>query len=342
MTTRNLSQHLLLFMRKLAFTYAFTVLLSVPLTLSGQEESFKPGGLPEARIFTSLNTTFTDGENHTKFDLTRAYFGYSYNFTKNFSGRVVYDAASPAPGKPNFSGMLKFGYLRYRNDRLTVTGGMIPLPEYEAGDGKWGYRYIYRPAHELYEFGGAADLGLSVAYKFNSWLSADLTVMNGEGYKVLESDSTFKAALGFSVTPVDGAWFRLYFDNMTKEGTSQNTVEMIASYESNGAAVSAAYNYRKNHLMQKNHDYHAITVNGSVTVGEKTKLLGRFDNVSVIIPDDGAVPWYPSREGQLYLIGLQYNIAPGVNISPNFQGWQPSGPGKPFVSSFFLSLDLKL
>ena len=36
------------------------------------------------------------------------------------------------------------------------------------------------------------------------------------------------------------------------------------------------------------------------------------------------------------------SYAPGVNISPNFQGWQPSGPGKPFVSSFFLSLDLKL
>jgi hypothetical protein len=165
--------------------------------------------------------------------------------------------------------------------------------------------------------------------------------MNGEGYKVLESDSTFKAALGFSITPVTGAYLRLYFDNMAKEGTSQNTVELIAYYESNGAALSAAYNYRKNHLMQKNHDYHAITVNGSVAVGEKTKLIGRFDNVSAIIPDDGSVPWYPSKEGQLYLIGLQHNLVPGVNISPNFQGWQPSG-SRPFVTGFYLSLDLKL
>lgn len=342
MTTRNLPQRLMPALGKFAFACASTVLLSLPFSLSGQEDAFKPAGKPEARIFTSLNTTFTDGENHTKFDLTRAYFGYSYNFTRNFSARVVYDAASPSPGKPNYSGMLKFGYLKYQNDRLSVTGGMIPLPEYDASDSKWGYRYIYRPAHEFYEFGAAADLGLSVAWKFSSWLSADITVMNGEGYKVLESDSTFKASLGFSITPADGAYFRLYFDNMSKNGTSQNTVELIACYERNGSSLSAAYNYRKNHLMQKNHDYHAITVNGSVAVGDKTKLIGRFDNVSAIIPDDGSVPWYPSREGQLYLIGLQHNLAPGVNISPNYQGWQPSGQGRPFVSSFFLSLDLKL
>ncbi len=340
MKTRNLTQPLLQVVQRVAFACASAVLFSIPLTLAGQEESFKPGGKPEARIFTSLNSTFTDGENHTKFDLTRAYFGYSYNFSKNFSGRVVYDAASPSPGKPNFSGMLKFGYLKYQNERLSVTAGMIPLPEYEASDSKWGYRYIYRPAYELYEFGAASDLGLSVAYKFTSWLSADLTVMNGEGYKVLESDSTFKAALGFSLTPATGAYMRLYVDNMTKDGISQNTVELIAWYENNGSSVSAAYNYKKNHMMQKNHDYHAITVNGTVAVGDKTKLTGRFDNVSAINPD-GAVPWYPSKEGQLYLIGLQYNLASGVNISPNFQGWQPSGTGS-FLAGFYLSLDLKL
>ena len=83
MKTRNLTQPLLQVVQRVAFACASAVLFSIPLTLAGQEESFKPGGKPEARIFTSLNSTFTDGENHTKFDLTRAYFGYSYNFSKN-------------------------------------------------------------------------------------------------------------------------------------------------------------------------------------------------------------------------------------------------------------------
>lgn len=329
------------FFRKFAFAVPVIAVCSIPLSVSGQEDTFKPGGKPEARIFTSFNTTFSDGENHTKFDLTRAYFGYSYNFSKAFSGRVVYDAASPSSGKPNFSGMLKFAFLRYKSDKLSVTGGMIPLPEYDVSDSKWGYRYVYRPAHELYEFGAAADLGVSATYNFTEWFSADLTIMNGEGYKVLESDSTFKAAAGFTFTPVTGALMRIYLDNMSKDGIKQQTLQFIASYENSNMALSAAYDFRKNHLMQEDHDYHAFTVNGSLILSEKARILGRFDNISSINSDNEPDPWNPSRVGQLYLIGLQYSLAPGVNISPNYQGWQPSG-SSPFVSGFYLSLDLKL
>ncbi|MDX9946290.1 MAG: hypothetical protein RBS38_02920 [Bacteroidales bacterium] len=341
MITGKLHPSLRLASSKLLFVLAATFLFSIPFSLSGQEETFKPGGKPEARIFTSLNTTFTEGENHTKFDLTRAYFGYSYNFSKTFSARVVYDAASPSPGKPNYSGMLKFAFLRYKTGKLSVTGGMIPLPEYDASDSKWGYRYVYRPAHELYEFGAAADLGVSAAYNFTPWLSADVTIINGEGYKVLESDSTFKATAGITVTPAIGTFMRLYADNMSKNGINQQTLQFIASYENSNMALSAAYNIRKNHWMQENHDFHAFTVNGSLILSEKARIFGRFDNISSINPDNEPDPWYPSREGQLYLIGLQYTLAPGVNISPNFQGWQPSG-SRPFVTGLYLSLDLKL
>lgn len=34
-----------------------------------------------------------------------------------------------------------------------------------------------------YKFGSSADLGVSVAYKFNKVVSADVIVANGEGYK---------------------------------------------------------------------------------------------------------------------------------------------------------------
>jgi hypothetical protein len=97
--------------------------LSFSALLSAQEaEAFKPGGKPEIRIFSSLNSAFTDGENHTKFDVTRAYLGYNYNFTKNLSGRIVYDAANPTVGKLQFTGMLKFAYLKYQTDKWTISG----------------------------------------------------------------------------------------------------------------------------------------------------------------------------------------------------------------------------
>ena len=171
-------------------------------SLNGQDPlEFKPGGKMEVRIFTGLYSTFSDGENHTKFDVTRAYLGYGYNFSKTLSGRIVYDVADPGVGKMKFTGMLKFAYLRYQTKKLTVTGGMIPLPEYDQADKKWGHRYIYKPSHDEYGFGMAADLGLGVAYNIASWISADATLINGEGFKLTEADSTLKAAVGVTLVP---------------------------------------------------------------------------------------------------------------------------------------------
>jgi len=308
-----------------------------------EADSFKPGGKPEARVFTSFNSTFADGENHNKFDLTRAYFGYNYNFSKSLSGRVTLDVADPTVGKLQFTGMLKFAYLRFQTDKWTITGGVIPLPEYDLGDKRWGYRYIYKPLHDNYGFGVAADLGLSVGYNFASWLSADVTLMNGEGYKVNEADSVFKVAAGLTAIPVKNLMLRGYFDNMSKNGLDQQTVEAIAAYETKSAGLSFAYNFQKNHGLKSGQDYQGFSVSGNIAINEKIRILGRFDHASSVRIDPADPdPWNISKDGQLYLMGVEFALAPGVHLSPNYQGWNPSALGMPFISRFSLSLDLKM
>lgn len=56
---------------------------------------------------------------------------------------------------------------------------MIPLPGYDYGDKKWGYRYVFKPSHDEYGFGTSVNPGVSASYKIISWMSADLTLMNG-------------------------------------------------------------------------------------------------------------------------------------------------------------------
>jgi len=321
----------------------FFSLLSVPVSLSAQDEDvFKPGGKPEVRIFTSFNSAFSDGENHNKFDVTRAYLGYNYNFTKNLSGRIVYDAANPTVGKLQFTGMLKFAYLKYQTDKWTISGGMIALPEYDFGDKKWGYRYVFKTAHEGYGFGPAADLGLSVGYKIAPWLSAEVTLMNGEGYKVNEVDSTLKKAAGITIIPVKNLSVRCYYDIMGKNDDKQHTVEIITSYENKAFGLSAAYNYQKNNNMTAGHDYQVLSFNGFVQVGEKIRIIGRFDNLYSATVEDEEDPWNQGKDGRLYLVGLDIAITPGIHISPNYQGWQPADSDMPFTSRFSLSLDLKI
>lgn len=328
-------------LRTLSITFLIAVFVS-SASLSGQEQdAFKPGGKSEARIFSSLNTTFSDGENHTKFDITRAYFGYNYNFTKKLSARVVYDVADPSVGKLKFTGMLKFAYLKFQSGKWIISGGMIPLPEYDNSDRKWGYRYIYKTFHDEYGFGVAADLGVNATYNIASWISADLTLMNGEGFKLTEADSTFKAAAGITLTPVKGLFLRGYFDNMTKNKVNQQTVEIIAAYENKGSGISVAYNFRKNHGMTGGQDYQGFTLNGTLVVTERIKLLGRYDYLGSEKIGTAEDPWNLTKDGQLFIGGVEFALAPGVNISPNFQGWNPADPDMPFVSRLSISMDIK-
>jgi hypothetical protein len=305
-------------------------------------DDFKPGGKPEARIFADFTSAFADGENHNKFNITRAYLGYGYNFSRTLSGRVVYDVADPSVGKLKFTGMLKFAYLRYQTKKLTITGGMIPLPEFDHADKKWGYRYIYKPSHDEYGFGTAADLGLSVAYNIAPWITADLTLMNGEGFKLTEADSTLKTAVGVTLIPIKTVTLRGYFDNMGKDGIHQQTAEVIATFESNGSLLSGAWHYRKNSGLITGHDYHVISFNGRVPVSDKVRILGRYDYAASARVGNEVDPWNLDRDGQLFLAGIEFALSPGVSLSPNYQGWKPAGATMPFISRFSISLDLKI
>ena len=310
--------------------------------IAQETEEFKPGGKMEARIFTSLGTTFSGGENHTKFDLGRAYLGYNYNFSRKLTGRLVYDVSDPSVGKLKFTGMLKFAYLKYQTGKLTVSGGMIALPEYDFGDRKWGFRYTYKTLHDEYGFGTAADLGLNVTYSFASWISADLTVMNGEGFKLTESDSTFKAAASINVMPFRNFSLRMYFDNMSKNSVNQETTEIIAAYENRGYVISAAWNYRWNHNLIKGQDYQGVTVNGTIPVRKKIRIFGRYDYLASVKTGSSPDPWNLAKDGQLFMTGVDFSLAPGVSLSPNFTGWKPADSSRPFISRFTISLDLKI
>jgi len=327
----------------LSLLFAGGLAFSVIAPVQAQDtEEFKPGGKPEVRIFTSFSSTFADGKSHNKFDIGRAYLGYGYNFTRNLYGRIVYDVADPSVGNMKFTGMLKFAYLKYQTDKWTITGGMIPLPEYDYVDKKWAYRYVYKPSHDQYGFGVAADLGFGVAYKIAPWIAADITVTNGEGFKLTEVDSTMKAAAGITLMPVKNVSLRLYYDRMGKDGSHQQTAEVIASYENKGTILSASYHSRINNGLLAGYDLHALSFNGRVAVSEKIRIFGRYDFVASAVVENDEEPWNLNKDGQLFLTGIEILIAPGVSLAPNYQGWLPASSDLPFISRFSLSLDLKI
>ena len=57
------------------------------------QEEFQPSGAPLAKIYSNFHSSF-DGSS-TAFQITRAYFGYQYHMSKQFTGKVLLDVGTP-------------------------------------------------------------------------------------------------------------------------------------------------------------------------------------------------------------------------------------------------------
>ncbi len=306
-----------------------------------QPEAFKPNGKPEVRIFTNFNSAFSDGNNLNKFEVTRAYFGYIYNFSKSWTGRVTYDVGKPSVGNFHYTGFIKFAYLQYHTDKLTITGGMIPTPQYDIGDKKWGYRYIFKTSHDEYGFGPSADLGISAVYKFSDIISADATLVNGETFRSVEADSAFKAGIGLTLIPVKNVLVRGYYDTMKKGNKNQQTVEGILSYENKKVNFTAVYNYQLDRGLISGQDITGLSLNGSLFLKNNKKLFARYDHVYSEKIGNATNPWNFSKDGSLIMAGFEFSPVAGIKLAPNFQGWKPADENKPYISRISLHAEIR-
>jgi hypothetical protein len=329
-------------MKKLFFL-GISLLLFNPVSLKAQaEEGFKPGGKPEVRVFSDFNSTFSDGRNVNRFEVTRAYLGYSCNFSKTFCGRITYDVGNPSVGKFQMTALLKYAYLQYRKDNLCITGGMIPTTIFELAEKKWGYRYVYKSFQDEYEIGASADLGISGEFRINKWFSADAILINGEGYKQMDNDSVLKAGIGLTLLPVKNITVRGYIETMKKGSANQQGYSLLVSYENSRFNFNAEFSHQDDHNLVNGQNYGGISMFGTLLLREKIKLFARFDQLESDKLTVNNQPWNISKDGQLYIAGFEFSPVHGVKISPNFQGWQPTKSGSPFVSKFYLHLEFRI
>jgi hypothetical protein len=319
------------------------IILTISKLTSAQGEvNFKPGGKPEFRVFSDFNSVFSNGSNVNRFEVTRAYLGYSYNFSKTFSGRMTYDVGNPSAGKFQMTALLKFAYLQYRKNNLSITIGMIPTTIFDLADKKWGYRYIYKSFQDEYGLGASADLGICGEYIINKWFSADAILINGEGYKQMDSDSVLKGGIGLTFLPVKNITIRGYIESMKKRSANQMGYSLLASFENNRFNLNAEFSHQADHNLVNGQNYGGISLFGTLLLKKKFKLFARFDQLKSGKLTGNNQPWNISKDGQLYLAGFEFSPVQGVKISPNFQGWQPAKLGIPFISKFYLNIEFRM
>ena len=303
-----------------------------------------PEGKVFGRIFANVYTGIGHENKSSAFEVRRAYFGYSANLNEYFSAEVKLDIGSPNDIS-EYSGIRRYAYFKtaalyYEKNKIYFKFGIIDIDHFDLQETWWGHRYIEKSFQDKHKFGDKADLGASFHYRFSPFISADITMMNGEGYSSLQSDDHFKTGLGVSIYPHKDLIIRVFSD-LVNDDFVQSTLSTFLGYKFRPVTVGLEYNYKfnKNHL--PDHDQWGYSSYISYQLNEKFELFGRYDKLMSNIPTEGDQPWNLAEDGSSIISGLEYQPVKGLKIALNYQDWYPYAANLDNQSYIFLNFEVR-
>lgn len=303
--------------------------------------SFQPSGKTIMRIFTNFNTEFSGGSTQSAFELERAYLGYQYQFTKNLSSRVLFDITVPKDANSEFTLHVKNAFVNYQQNQLKVSFGMIPTLQVGMQEDFWGYRYLLKSHQDINKMISTADIGVSADYSFiDEKISADLSIINGETYKHIQSDNQFRTSLGLTAKPVKDLTLRAVYDFMGTQN-AQTSVITFLGYKLGKHSLGLEYNLQQNVGNQVDKDYWGTSVYCTIAASKKLEVFGRFDYLTSNTLAGTSENWNASKDGQLWVAGLEYNPLKGLKITPNYRYHQTAKSAAEPVQSVYINMEIR-
>lgn len=332
---------------KLLSTILFILLISYfGYSQDTINRSFKLRGKPILKVYTNFHTGISENADKAGFEIKRAYFGYSYELSRNFQVALKLDIGSPNDAS-EYSLLRRFAYfknayIRYNWNNLSTQFGIIDVYLFSMQEIYWAHRYISKSFMDEYRFGPKADLGWTISYSFNKYLLADFGIYNGEGYTKLQDDNAFKGGFGISVFPVKGLVVRLYGDAI-KKGVYQNTVAAFVGYKYKDKFIGGLeYNQQFNFNYIEGQDKYGYSLYGSYYLLPKWQVFARFDQVYSNIPAGNDQPWDLEMDGSSLTGGIEYSPIRHVKIALNYQDWAPYARNMGNEAFVFLNFEFRL
>ena len=285
----------------------------------------KPKGKAIVQVFGNFHSGFGTENDDRGFELDRSYLGYEYDFGNGLSAKAVMDIGkSKQVDDYHRIAYIKNAMVSWKRGNLTLNGGLISTTQFNFQEKFWGYRYIMKSFQDEYQFGSSADLGISAAYKFTNWLSADAIIVNGEGYKKIQVKDGLNYGLGVTLTPIKGLQIRLYGGlNESGEEDKKNITNLaaFAGYKHEKFSIGAEYNHMLNAAYADNANQYGYSVFGSVKVAKFADIYARLDDL--YSNDD----WNIAKDEQVAILGAQFKLGKYVKIAPNVRMSMPKADG---------------
>ena len=302
------------------------LLTCMGITVQAQNtQSKEPKGKAIVQVFGNFHTGFGVENDDRGFELERSYLGYEYKLNKNLTVKGVMDIGKSSDVSDYHRiAYIKNAMISWKTGKLTLNGGLISTSQFNFQEKFWGYRYIMKSFQDQYKFGSSADLGISAIYKFTDWFSADAIIVNGEGYKKVQTNDGLNYGLGTTLTPAKDLQIRLYGGlNESGEQGKENIVNMAAfiGYKSNKFAIGAEYNKMWNASYKEGQDQYGYSVFASAKLDKKTEVYARFDDLC------SKGDWNKAKDEQTAILGAQFKLGRYVKMAPNFRMSMPKADG---------------
>jgi len=324
------------------------LVLFVSLLSKGQEKiNFQPYGRVTGVIYSNFHhgITKTPGSD-AAFEITRVYLGYNHYLTPEINARITVDIGSPDDISP-FSKLrryayFKFAYAAYEKENLELQFGLIGTLHYKLQEQLWERRYLRKAFADEFKIGPSADLGVLAIYRFTPLLSADVTMMNGEGFTRLQMDDSFKYGLGLTYGKQEQWINRIYADYM-KNTEAQLSWAVVSSVTLRKKLnLTIEYNYQYNYGLTRGHDLYGWSAYGKFNLKPQYQLFVRYDQLRSNIPEGEVNPWHLSDDGSALIAGIEYSPVKPVKIALNYQDWVPWAANLDSRAFIYLNMEIRL
>lgn len=306
---------------------------------------FAQKGEPILKVYSDFYKGLRKEDRSTALEVKRVYLGYKGNINEHFSAEAKLDIGSPED-LSQYSLIRRYAYfktaeLKYKKDRLTLRMGLFSMLQFKLQEKTWGYRYIYKSFQDEHKIGPSADIGFGAEYQFNDFLKADLVFSNGEGYKNLQSDNSYKTSIGFTINPFNNTTLRLYYDFMKKD-VLQSTIAFFVSYQQEKYRLSYEFIKALNRGFNYGNDLDGMSVYGTYLINDKWEVFARYDRLASSIDPETSIPWNILNDGSAVITGIEYNVHDNINLSLNYRDWYSYAKNGPDQAYLYLNLEFKL
>jgi rhodanese-related sulfurtransferase len=328
-------------------------------------------GKPIIQVFGNFDfNASADAEKKYGFWFGRAHFGYEYQFSSQFSGKIILDMGRPttlgqivvtdtagnplnvsSTGKDGsyYAMTLKFASLEWKpNEIIRIQAGGILQNHYITQEKFWGYRYLAETFQDRYYHIPSGDLGAIAYVKVSEKLGFDVALTNGEGFRFdQDAFGDVKVASGIDYRPIEGLQTRIYWDHTSSDNPQKPAVQQLLSAFAGYSfgdkfRLAGEYNHRINHLNINNHELYGYSLSGSYRVFEGVEVFARFDRLMANTLSGESENWYALNTGKALITGVHYNPVKGINVSLNYQAWLPDSGESEQMHHVLLSFEYKL